>query len=491
MDLVLAESTDNMINSLQFGLPESAAYITDRKQVHFPSVSGNIFSSSNGNKYLKFVITGEDNNYIDLSNVCLFFDVVNTDTTTPAAKFLRPLGESHAFLTRYRCNAAGQQINDIDNYNLVCEQMKSFKSEEVRNLDDIQEGCLTRYDSRINRLFAYNIEDHDATATTGRNDRGVVLPQLTRINTTGIAQGKFVRMGHKPVCGFVQSGYYPPIRYCPLEFIFEIVSDPTEPVITPATDGADQATDDAAGKFFTQRNTTTSWSIQNAILRCELIQVDNTVNNNIVSHLLKGGRLRMVYPAYHSFSQTFASGNTEINMNIVKSSTRLSQMFFTFSNSRVNSDSNNDAGEYDKKKWNFFWHPMGLTIDNLEGVVDSAKQISYQVQIANKKFPEQAVESLSEAMYFLRRAVNVMSPYYDGFSIDIYRYANDKFIMGLNFDKQPDMNFTGSNTKMGSLITFKCRGANENFALGIERVFVTAVSEQIFELSESASTVLD
>ena len=36
MDLVIAETQDNMINSLQFGLPESAAYITDRKQVHFP-----------------------------------------------------------------------------------------------------------------------------------------------------------------------------------------------------------------------------------------------------------------------------------------------------------------------------------------------------------------------------------------------------------------------------------------------------------------------
>ena len=201
MDLVIAESTDNMINSLQFGLPESAAYITDRKQVHFPSVSGNVFSSKNGNKYLKFVITGEDNNYIDLSSVSLFFDVANTDTD--ANKYLRPLGESHAFFTRYRCNAAGQQINDIDNYNLVCEQMKSFKSEEVRNSDDIQEGCLTRYDSRINRLFAYNIESHDATATTGANQRGVVVPKLTRINTTGIESGEFVRMGHKPVCGFV------------------------------------------------------------------------------------------------------------------------------------------------------------------------------------------------------------------------------------------------------------------------------------------------
>ena len=175
MDLVIAETEPNMINSLQFGLPESAAYITDRKQVHFLVFSGNVFSSNNGNKYIKFVITGEDNNYIDLSSVCLFFDLVNTSQT--AGQYLRPLGESHAFFTRYRCNAAGQQINDIDNYNLVSEKMKSFKSEEVRNLDDIQEGCLTRYDSRINRLFAISIEGHDATATSGTNIRGIVLPK--------------------------------------------------------------------------------------------------------------------------------------------------------------------------------------------------------------------------------------------------------------------------------------------------------------------------
>ena len=102
-------------------------------------------------------------------------------------------------------------------------------------------------------------------------------------------------------------------------------------------------------------------------------------------------------------------------MNIVKSSTRLSQMFFTFSNSRINDDSK--AGEYDKTKWNYFHHPMVATIDNLEGVIDSDKQISAQIQIANKKFPEQEITSIAEFMYFLRRAVNVMPPYYDGFTL--------------------------------------------------------------------------
>ena len=147
-------------------------------------------------------------------------------------------------------------------------------------------------------------------------------------------------------------------------------------------------------------------------------------------------------------------------MNIIKSSTLLSQMFFTFSNSKVNDD--NKAGDCDKKRWNYFFHPMAVTIDNLEGVIDSDKQISAQIQIANKKFPEQEISSIAEFMCFFRRAVNVMSPYYDGFSIDIYRYANDRFTGGINFDKQPDMNFTGTNTKMGSLITCNIKGASGN-----------------------------
>ena len=82
-----------------------------------------------------------------------------------------------------------------------------------------------------------------------------------------------------------------------------------------------------------------------------------------------------------------------------------------------------------------------------------------------------------------------MSPCYDGFSIDICRYADDKLFGGINFDKQPDMNFTGSNTKMGSIIISNIRGANQNFASGVGQVYVTMVSEHVSEFSESASTV--
>ena len=50
-------------------------------------------------------------------------------------------------------------------------------------------------------------------------------------------------------------------------------------------------------------------------------------------------------------------------MNIVKSSTRLSPMLFTFSNSNINDD--NIAGNYDEKRWNYLFHPMAASINRV------------------------------------------------------------------------------------------------------------------------------
>ena len=97
--------------------------------------------------------------------------------------------------------------------------------------------------------------------------------------------------------------------------MFEIVSDAGEPVIRPVA--GTQSVDDVNGLFLTTRSATTFWAMQNAILRSELTQVDNAVKNNIASHSLQGGKLRTVFPAYHSFAQNCTAGNTEISMNIV------------------------------------------------------------------------------------------------------------------------------------------------------------------------------
>jgi len=89
MDNFVAESNGTMINSLNFGLPETSQYITDRRFVFFPSGS-NVYAPNAGNKNIRFYLSGDDNAYLDLSSIRVFATVQNTDAAR--AKFLRPFG---------------------------------------------------------------------------------------------------------------------------------------------------------------------------------------------------------------------------------------------------------------------------------------------------------------------------------------------------------------------------------------------------------------
>ena len=66
MDNLVSEAQDVMINNLNFGMPETAQYITDRRFVnYFPSRS-NIYVSNQGNKNIRFYVSGEANQYFNI-----------------------------------------------------------------------------------------------------------------------------------------------------------------------------------------------------------------------------------------------------------------------------------------------------------------------------------------------------------------------------------------------------------------------------------------
>ena len=67
MDNIVGEANDTMINSLNFGLPETAQYITDRRHVNYFPSGSNVYNPNAGNKNIRFYISGEDNTYLDLS----------------------------------------------------------------------------------------------------------------------------------------------------------------------------------------------------------------------------------------------------------------------------------------------------------------------------------------------------------------------------------------------------------------------------------------
>ena len=82
MDNIIAESETTMINSLNFGLPETAQYITDRRHVNYFPSGSNVYNPNAGNKNIRFHISGEDNTYIDLSSIRLFASVLANGVMT-------------------------------------------------------------------------------------------------------------------------------------------------------------------------------------------------------------------------------------------------------------------------------------------------------------------------------------------------------------------------------------------------------------------------
>ena len=513
MDNIISESSDVMINQLNFGLPQTSQYITDRRQVNYFPSGSNVYAPNAGNKNIRFYISGEANQYLDLSSVRLFAYLQNTDGTR--AKFLRPLGGLHSFFQRYRATVGGQMVQDIVEYNRHCELFKSFKSKDVNEMDDIESSANPSYDDDYHK-YANGLDNFLQINDTGdgtnyypngdHNEYGRVDFRHTRHSLSGIpgANSK-VRLSHKPVCGLMESSYYLPLRFAPLELEFTIVSDGTEPVVVSQGNGTTQT--DKNGYYFQDGNTSTSWEINNVIIRADVITLDNTVDNNITKHLLEGQSLKLIVPQYHTITQTFNTGGGEINMNIVKSASKLTNAFITLYRTPRGGEiySNYLVDNYVYKRWNYFYNPMiwgqindGGDPENIpaqagKGFADSSRALTYQLQIASKKYPEFEVSSLSEAFYFLRRTLHFLNADQNSLNISYKQYRENKFVMAFSLEKMPDVNFTGQNTKSGSLITFKIKGTEGSLATEeqIQEIFVSLVSESVVELTESGTIVFD
>ena len=421
---------------------------------------------------------------------------------------------------RYRATVGGQMVQDIIEYNRHCELFKSFKSKDVNEMDDIESSAnpswdddYHKYANGLNNMIDYTTSgatDAGGVATVDtagdHNEYGRIDFRHTRHSLSGIpgANSK-VRLSHKPCCGLLESNYYLPLRFAPLELEFTIVSDGNEPIVVPYGDGTTQT--DKNGYYFQDGNTSTSWEINNVIIRADVITLDNTVDNNITKHLLEGQSLKLIVPQYHTITQTFNTGGGEINMNIVKSASKLTNAFITLYRTPRNFErySNYLVDGYVHKRWNYFYNPMingeindgplaeTLPLQEGKGFADSSRALTYQLQIASKKYPEFEVSSLSEAFYFLRRTLHYMNADQNSLNISYKQYRSNKFVMAFSFEKMADVNFTGTNTKMGSLITFKLKGTEGSLAdtEQVQEIFVNLVSESVVELTESGAIVFD
>ena len=58
MDNIVAEASDQMSPAIDFGLPKTAQYVTDRRHVDYFPPGSNIYKSESGNLIIRFLHHG-------------------------------------------------------------------------------------------------------------------------------------------------------------------------------------------------------------------------------------------------------------------------------------------------------------------------------------------------------------------------------------------------------------------------------------------------
>jgi phage-related tail fiber protein len=81
------------------------------------------------------------------------------------------------------------------------------------------------------------------------------------------------------------------------------------------------------GAKFTAANTSISWKLQNCQIKCDILSLDNALDNSYVNHLLRGNTLKIVYDTYVSSIQTITSEYAQVNVS--RSLTSLRSVFMS------------------------------------------------------------------------------------------------------------------------------------------------------------------
>ena len=459
---------DQLIDGLQFRLPAGASYITDRKSVSFFPHGGNDYKPS-GVKVIKFVLTGND--WLDPSTVKFQFQVNNT--ATPGAlialpngvntmrPILLPLSGPFCFFRRMRVLCQGQTIEDIDIYNRVHNMFHRLSAKHVKDNEAVEGFEWTVDDD----LFDPNISI-SAVNTTGQ----MVLNWMNNPKPTGLGANESKIVSFKPLAGILNQSKLLPLKVAPLTFEFELVGTPDEAV----AHGIDNL---EANDPFLTGNVSKEWSLSDVQMKCDLLTLDNGLDNEYTQHLLQGKALSINYSTFISSMQVIAGAVSSVNIS--RSVSRLKSIFVTY-------DGYHAADSFGFfKEVNDMYHPM-------KGYrYDAKKELEYQIQIGSKLFPVYPVRSLAEAFSQLKKTLGIQQTNFHSIDINMKQYMHNHFIIACDTEKQLSAGFTGLNTKNGDLITIKTKSMSGIPADHPTRIYVTLHSDNVLNIRDSGVDVLD
>ena len=433
-----AQSIDDaLIGGLSYKLKAGASYVTNRRSVSYFAQGGNDYKPS-GVRVMKFHITGDQ--WLDPSTFRVAFQLNNLDYDSIGTSYVQPLSWNPAvFFRRARIIAGGQVIEDIDDFNRLSLMLTALKSGEEQLM--ISSEGFNSFDDRYGDVSqdnrkSYRSFDYDKAGSVFQARRVIFKPMFGLLN-----QEKLI-----------------PLRFCPLQLELELVNSGSDAVHVGAWEG---------------QNNSSNWSISDIQCKCDLLELDSSLQNEYASHLLSGKSLPINFSTWNHTNQS--TGNDKnFNANIIRALTRLKSVFITLQGAE---------GSWNKQS-NDFFHPIAVSSTDAYSVSDEHQ---YQVQIGSKLYPEYPVKSLSESLSQLRKTV--------GGSFQMFGrwYRTSKYIIGLDLEKVSGAGFTGLSTKNGDLMTINFRDCDLDGVGGStpQRMFCALNYDVVVNIQDSGIQVLD
>ena len=265
------------------------------------------------------------------------------------------------------------------------------------------------------------------------------------------------RVVFKPMFGLLHQEKLLPLRYCPLQIELELVNNAADAVHIGSYIGGTHIA---------------NWDMTDIQVKCDLLTLDNSLENEYASHLLSGKTLPINFSTWNHTNQSTGIGNN-FSAHINRAPTRLKSVFITLHNS--------DTDWY--KQANFY-HPIENSASDQYGVAD---EHAYQVQIGSKPIPEYPVNSLAESLSQLRKAVG------HPFQMFGRWYRTSKYIIGLDLGKVSGAGFTGISTKSCDLMTLDFRECDLDGTPNSipQRVFCALNHDAVLNIRDSGVELLD
>lgn len=411
-EIITASLEDYLIDGLSFKLGKTASYVQNRRFVSYHPQGSNIYST-NGTKLIKFHISGSD--WLDPQTFRVVFDLVNSDAT-PGRK-LRPIGGPWSFFQRLRVLSGGVVVEDLDLYHRTHEMFSLFTSEGSR-INDLSEGFCNTWEYR-----------HPDTSDPEK---------VTAEDIGGINPSESMTVCFKLLSGLLRQPKFLPLRYLPLTIELTLVDDPFLPIVSIVT-----STRSGPTTNFTDANTSRSWQIQNAMVKCDLITLDSGLNESYAKVLEEGKKLTINYNTFVSQIQTIA-GQTNIQVSLTRSLTRLKSVFYSLIKDYAEPGR---ASMATSKPWNDFFSPMSPNVTNGILNYDDDGEFETQLAIGSKVFPEYPIRSHRESYYQLNKTLGMRANELHSFNIKGPEYHKTKMVVSIDTEKVIQAGFTGLNSR--------------------------------------------